>query len=505
MAEEDFQEDQDETELANRQEFAQEEEERFAEEKTPLPEAKESVSSLATLRDRLAALFIDGLVFYFLYIVTLLLYRMIVWKSPFGSVPLDSPHVYIFHGIIFTEIFLYYFIGEAVFFTTIGKFCNWMSVRSVHGGIPSILSVILRNLFRPVDLLLGVFPTWVLLEKTQYRQRLGDMIAGTIVIRRFSWSGQHIPVEGNIASASLRVCAGMMDLVFAVGFLGGLALLLDPQRPLFSILLFAAFPFAVLFWFLSWQVLTQTSPGKWIFGLRYVLEDGRPLTFSSALFRTLLLPVDLTPVGWLSLFLSERNQRVGDLVGGSLVIHAKRSWHGWVGTILGLLLAGLFWFLGQANPRNFTTPFFNTKFLQFMLPVEGAPAESQEERSLMITQFKYRNTDGTFRPSSQFAAGEAVLFSFEVVGFTVRDGRAWLEEDLEIRYPNGEVGFKQEGIINFNKPVKSQWAPLELNNTLNLPDTTAPGHYRVLLMIRDKLSNRKLTHERFFDVVAPLQ
>lgn len=73
-----------------------------------------------------------------------------------------------------------------------------------------------------------------------------------------------------------------------------------------------------------------TTPGKALLGLRVVTLEGRPITFASAALRNLLraadaLPVShfwwaIAPAGLISMLATDRNQRVGDLVAGTMVV-----------------------------------------------------------------------------------------------------------------------------------------------------------------------------------------
>lgn len=67
------------------------------------------------------------------------------------------------------------------------------------------------------------------------------------------------------------------------------------------------------------------TPGKRIFRLRVIREDGRPIRFYEAMVRNLLRSfLDMLPsvysVGIVSIFLSPRSKRVGDYVAGTVVI-----------------------------------------------------------------------------------------------------------------------------------------------------------------------------------------
>ena len=71
------------------------------------------------------------------------------------------------------------------------------------------------------------------------------------------------------------------------------------------------------------------TPGKKLFAIAVVRENGEPCTYTAATIRTLLRFVDWLPVGYLvgfaSILLTEHDQRLGDLLAGTVVVRvAKR-------------------------------------------------------------------------------------------------------------------------------------------------------------------------------------
>ncbi|MCU0238427.1 MAG: RDD family protein [Pyrinomonadaceae bacterium] len=88
--------------------------------------------------------------------------------------------------------------------------------------------------------------------------------------------------------------------------------------------------FAGYFVIFEWMWNGQT-PGKRLMKLRVIREDGRPITFWEALARNLLRLFDTFPgmvvpiysVGLISVFLSDRDQRIGDLFGGTVVVRER--------------------------------------------------------------------------------------------------------------------------------------------------------------------------------------
>ena len=87
--------------------------------------------------------------------------------------------------------------------------------------------------------------------------------------------------------------------------------------------------------------------GKWVFGIRVIEVDGRPISPRSALLRNLLRIADLAPVaayntwdpdiplvyaiptgivGLVTMMATQRMQRLGDLAAGTMVVVDERKW-----------------------------------------------------------------------------------------------------------------------------------------------------------------------------------
>lgn len=79
---------------------------------------------------------------------------------------------------------------------------------------------------------------------------------------------------------------------------------------------------------LYFEVMRQgVSPGKALFGLRVVDERGLPLTLRTSFLRTLFNVIDIQGVGLvalISMVLSKRSQRLGDLAAGTMVVHESK-------------------------------------------------------------------------------------------------------------------------------------------------------------------------------------
>jgi uncharacterized RDD family membrane protein YckC len=83
------------------------------------------------------------------------------------------------------------------------------------------------------------------------------------------------------------------------------------------------------FAFFEWAWNGQT-PGKRLLKLRVIREDGRPITFWEASVRNLLRSFDMMPapfysIGLISVFISLSDQRIGDMVAGTVVVREREA------------------------------------------------------------------------------------------------------------------------------------------------------------------------------------
>ncbi|HEY4422631.1 MAG TPA: RDD family protein [Pyrinomonadaceae bacterium] len=126
---------------------------------------------------------------------------------------------------------------------------------------------------------------------------LGLIVIASVTLMNFSF------IEQMISSAPKWVLAVMLILLFLV--------------------------FAGYFTFFEWIWSGQTPGKRWL-KLRVIREDGRPITFWEASVRNLLRALDMFPVGSYSIgliavFASMRDQRIGDMVGGTVVVRERET------------------------------------------------------------------------------------------------------------------------------------------------------------------------------------
>jgi len=105
------------------------------------------------------------------------------------------------------------------------------------------------------------------------------------------------------------------------------------QAPKWTIAILIVIVFLIFsgyFILFEWLWNGQT-PGKRLLKLRVIREDGRPLTLWEAVARNLLRIADAAPgfvipiysIGLIVIFLSDRDQRVGDIFAGTVVIRER--------------------------------------------------------------------------------------------------------------------------------------------------------------------------------------
>lgn len=129
-----------------------------------------------------------------------------------------------------------------------------------------------------------------------------------------------------IAVVLVLIAASNSDIGGAIdspeGFLSGL-----PNWTVAALIIVLFLLFAGYFILFEWLWDGQT-PGKRLLKLRVIREDGRPITLWEAIARNLLRICDAIPgfflpvysVGLIIIFLNKRDQRVGDIFAGTVVI-----------------------------------------------------------------------------------------------------------------------------------------------------------------------------------------
>lgn len=155
---------------------------------------------------------------------------------------------------------------------------------------------------------------------------------------------ERVPLHFALASIGNRFLACAIDhtiQTFALGFIVLAGLLLSnisAIETLFSsapkwvgavVILLLFLTFSSYFAFFEWLWSGQTPGKRWL-KLRVIREDGRPITFWEAAVRNVLRVFDMFPypfysIGLISVFSTSRDQRVGDLVAGTVVVREREA------------------------------------------------------------------------------------------------------------------------------------------------------------------------------------
>jgi uncharacterized RDD family membrane protein YckC len=89
-------------------------------------------------------------------------------------------------GLIVCVVYLlYFFVFEAVWARTPAKFLTGLKVQKTDGTAASTTTAAIRTIARILEanpLLLGGLPAGIAILSTKRKQRLGDLLAGTVVV-----------------------------------------------------------------------------------------------------------------------------------------------------------------------------------------------------------------------------------------------------------------------------------------------------------------------------------
>jgi uncharacterized RDD family membrane protein YckC len=131
---------------------------------------------------RILATIVDGLVFGLLYAVMVMIFGTVTSEGPAnwsGSLPALPSVLY---GMI---VVLYYILLEGYLGQTVGKMVLGIKVvREDNGEVPGLGGATIRTLLRIVDGLFSYLVAFITVLISGKNQRLGDMAAHTLVVRK---------------------------------------------------------------------------------------------------------------------------------------------------------------------------------------------------------------------------------------------------------------------------------------------------------------------------------
>jgi uncharacterized RDD family membrane protein YckC len=401
-------------------------------------------------------------------------------------------------------VLAYPFAFEALAGATPGKLLAGLGVRSEAGGKPSLAAVLIRNLMRLVDYPLFFLTAAAFMESTSRRQRLGDLLAGTVVVRRVVFEPRRIPPETTpLASATRRAVAWALDLLLVIPMAYGLLLAIPTQRPaLVTAALNAILPLTVLALAVC-ESLFQTTFGKAFLGLKVAQEDGRPARFAAIWLRNVFKVVDANPIGYLCALLSSRKQRPGDIAAGTLVFRDRGGLRGWIAVPL---LAGLAFgavSAGLKNPDSFLRKNLDLQVGPFTFdPVPQAVKRlSFLNLGVLIDDLGLGPTETEAVPRPAFLPGQGIYLLFRISGYVVQSEKAWIQADVRVRNAAGVAVLERPNAINASIPVGARKS-VRLISRFALPADEPWGPYTVTLTLRDRFSGKTVEATRSF-VLGP--
>jgi len=156
---------------------------------------------------------------------------------------------------------------------------------------------------------------------------------------------ERVPLHFALASTGNRFLACAFDHLLQFLLMGAVALgllwagswlgvfydrLVEAPKWVIAVLILAVFlVWSGYFALFEWAWNGQTPGKRWL-RLRVIREDGRPVTFWEAAARNVLRIFDMMPfpfysVGLVAVFVSRRDQRVGDMVAGTVVVREREA------------------------------------------------------------------------------------------------------------------------------------------------------------------------------------
>jgi uncharacterized RDD family membrane protein YckC len=141
-----------------------------------------------------------------------------------------------------------------------------------------------------------------------------------------------LEVHLTLAGPASRFVSATVDILIQIVLLVAVALLLGVEGNAglggggYAVLIWFILSFAVItFYDVFFEVFNSgRTPGKMLNGLRVVRVEGHPVNFVTSFIRNVIRPIDFLPsaylLGAVTILATRKNQRVGDVVAGTLVV-----------------------------------------------------------------------------------------------------------------------------------------------------------------------------------------
>lgn len=447
---------------------------------------------IATLQERFLSFLTDGIVILYLVLGWGFFLSRFLKISPFETA--GTPFLLFWSGVL--AIFLLYFILlEGILTTTLGKFLGGLIVHKRKGGTPSLFSILIRNIFRLIDFPLFFLTGAGLMEIHRKHRRLGDWLAGTVVLKKMSHEENSSSGNQIGSPATWRSLTFLFDFFLIGIFFYGMLLAIPISAEWPSAVLLNLTPLFLLLYPTLAELFFGTTIGKLIWGYQVSdeKEAERP-TFAQLLVRNLFRPLDLLGIGYFLILFSNSKQRLGDLFSGTVILKGKRTIRNWLVIPYMLLLAALPAYLGWIQPNNFLR-----KEQQIRIGLWSWDPIPMSIRRLWLKSLTLERLELGFgledvNERGRFHRGEVIYLLFRLSGFEEKGGVAWIQADLRVRDPKGRVVLEERPIINKRFPIKKREV-LPLATRFAIHPQAITGRFEAELVLRDQFRGTVLARK----------
>jgi uncharacterized RDD family membrane protein YckC len=162
------------------------------------------------------------------------------------------------------------------------------------------------------------------------------LLAGTMLLvndRYLVLTPEKVVISYQHAGYGARIGAHLIDLLLVVVGYTAVAMIISftamvVGQGLANFFLALFITFGIFAYFIVLEVLWQGQTlGKKMLKIRVLQSDGTPLNWRSSFMRNILRIADILPgfsgLGFMTLFLNENSQRLGDLIAGTVVVSAN--------------------------------------------------------------------------------------------------------------------------------------------------------------------------------------
>jgi len=266
----------------------------------------------------------------------------------------------------------------------------------------------------------------------------------------------------------------------------------------FSLVAVAGF---LYYWLL--EALTGATLGKAMVGIQVRKTDGTRCDFGASLVRNLLRIVDgfaVYLVGFLVAIFSKLRQRLGDHLGGTMVVdrQVSRGARGavvalWLVSIVGGISGALV--LHRGAPASATIAVAPTPSSASSTSAADLATPSASSPVLTSGDFKLLNlvwTDGkggSPRPAAPYKPGDDVYAQYDLLGFAT-DANKQIDVGLTVTAldPSG-LAIDNGWTGRVHQVVESATTPINANFHIQLPSFAPAGTYQVVITMHDALKN----------------